>query len=188
MSQKVLRTQTVYRGRIVHLDLETVRLPNGVEVTLEVVHHSGAAAVVPLLPDGRVVLVYQYRHAAGGYIWEVPAGRLEPGEPPEACARRELAEEVGYRAGRLEKLGVILTTPGFCDEAIHLFVARDLDPCPVNHEADEVLEIRPKTMQEAMTMIHRGEIRDAKSVAALQETWLRLAGPEAGAGGEPTAG
>lgn len=177
MSQGLLRAQTVYRGRIVNLDLETVRLPNGAQVTLEVVHHSGAAAVVPLFPDGRVVLIFQYRHAAGGYIWEIPAGRLEPGEPPEACAQRELAEEVGYKAGRLEKLGSILTTPGFCDETIHLFLARDLDPCPVNHEADEVLEIHEKTLTEALAMVGRGEIRDAKTLVALQSACLLAGDP-----------
>jgi len=177
MSNEGFRVQAVYRGRIVNLDLETVRLPNGAEVTMEMIHHSGAAAVVPLLPDNRVVLIYQYRHATGGYIWEVPAGRLDPGERPEACAQRELAEEVGYQAGRLEKLGVIWTTPGFCDEKIHLFLARDLTHCPVNHEADEVLEIREKPLEEALAMIGRGEICDAKTVVSLQSAYLHLLGP-----------
>lgn len=177
MSDEGDRVQTVYRGRIVNLDLEVVRLPNGAEVTLEIIHHSGAAAVVPLLPDNRVVLIYQYRHAAGGYIWEVPAGRLEPGELPETCARRELAEEVGYRAGHLEKLGMIWTTPGFCDEKIHLFLGRDLTPCPVNHEVDEILEIREKPLEEALSMIGRGEICDAKTVVSLQAAYFHLLGP-----------
>jgi len=111
----------IYRGKVVHLFVETVTLPNGHTTTLEVIHHPGAAAVVPFLADRTVLLVRQYRHAAGGYIWEVPAGKLD-GELPEVCARRELVEEAGVEAGRLESLGDIVTTPGFSDEVIHLFL------------------------------------------------------------------
>src|SRR4030095_1863338 len=117
----------IYRGRIVDLGIEPVTLPNGAEVELEVVRHPGAAAVGPVDAAGWVVLIRQYRHAAGGYIWEVPAGVLDrPGETPEECAARELLEETGLRAERLTRLTAILTTPGFTDERIHLVLAQEL--------------------------------------------------------------
>ena len=118
----------VYRGRIVDLGIERVTLPNGVEVELEIIRHPGAAAVVAVDAEGRVTLIRQFRHAAGGYIWELPAGVLDhPGESPEACAGRELLEETGLRAARLTPLTTIFTTPGFTDERIHLFLAQDLE-------------------------------------------------------------
>ena len=120
-----MSVRSIYTGRIVELRLEDVTLPNGNEVTLEAVHHPGAAAVVAV--DGSdVVLIRQWRHAAGGYIWEVPAGTLARGEAPDVCARRELTEETGLVAADWTALGSILTTPGFCDERIHLFLARGL--------------------------------------------------------------
>ena len=142
-----VRVQEVYRGRVVHLVTESFTLPNGRPVTLEMVRHPGAAAIVPVNDALEVLLIKQYRHAAGGFIYEVPAGTLHPGEAPEACAARELTEEAGVRAGRLERLGSIFTTPGFTDEVIHLFLARDLEPASQALDADEVLSVETVSMQ-----------------------------------------
>jgi ADP-ribose pyrophosphatase len=164
----------IYRGKVVDLWLETVDLPNGNRVPLEVIHHPGAAAVVPLHADGSVTLIRQFRHAAGGFIWEVPAGKLD-GEDPAVCALRELAEEAGLHTNRLTRLGAILTTPGFTDERIHLFLAEELSPTPQKLEHDEVLSVHRIPWQEALAMVARGELVDAKSVAALFLADLHLA-------------
>lgn len=171
--------RSLYRGRVVHLVSETVSLPNGRTTTLEVVRHPGAAAIVPVDADGRVHLIRQFRHAAGGYIYEVPAGTLNPGEAPETCAARELIEEAGLRTNRLERLGSILTTPGFTDEVIHLFLARDLTPAPQNLDHDEVLSVETVPMARAIEMCLAGELRDAKSMCALLLAERRLAAEEA---------
>jgi ADP-ribose pyrophosphatase len=141
---------------------------------LDIVRHPGAAAVVPFLDEDNVLLIRQYRHAAGGTILEVPAGKLDPGETPEVCALRELEEEAGRRAGRLEKLGWIFTTPGFTDEVIHLFAAYELTPVPTRHEPDEVIELVPTPFAEALELIWRGELTDAKSALALLHAARRL--------------
>src|SRR5882672_2266324 len=169
----------IYRGKVVHLFVETVTLPNGHTTTLEVIHHPGASAVVPFFPDGTILLVRQYRHAAGGYLLEIPAGKLDPGEAPEACARRETQEEVGQNVGRLEKLGAILTTPGFTDEVIHLYAGYDLVPTAAHTEPDEDLTVVRMPFAEAVERVERGEIEDAKTMAAL----LLAARRAPGAGG-----
>jgi ADP-ribose pyrophosphatase len=157
----------IYRGRIVDLRIETVVLPNGHSVALELVHHPGAAAIVAVDADGSVPLLRQYRYAVGGYIWEVPAGTLAPGEAPDACARRELREETGFTAAEWQPLGSIVTTPGFCDERIHLFLARGLTAAPAALDADEVLTVTLTPLARALAMIQDGSIEDAKSIAAL---------------------
>ncbi|MCX8072684.1 MAG: NUDIX hydrolase [Candidatus Binatia bacterium] len=156
----------VFRGKVVHLFLEEAHLPNGNTVTLEVIHHPGAAAVVPLHRNGDVTLIRQYRHAAGGFIWEVPAGKLD-GEDPAVCALRELEEEAGLRAAKLTLLGWIFTTPGFTDEKIFLYLAEDLAPAEQRLEHDEVITCTRVPLREAVAMIVRGEIVDAKSAVAL---------------------
>ena len=160
-------TRDVYRGRIVHLTVDTVTLPNGATVDLEVIRHPGAAAVVPLDWNGEVLLIKQYRHAADGYIYEVPAGKLDPGEPPEVCAARELIEEAGVEAAQIDRLGAILTTPGFTDEVIHLYLARRLGRAPQKLDDDGVLPVGRVAFARALAMCASGEIRDAKSVCAL---------------------
>jgi ADP-ribose pyrophosphatase len=166
----------IYEGRIVNLRVERVRLPNGTEVDLELMHHPGAAAVVAVDDAGRVALIRQYRYAAGGYIWELPAGVLAAGEAPEECAARELREEAGFDAAQLRLLGAILTTPGFCDERIHLFLARGLTAVGHAREADEVIaELRQVPLPEALAMIRDGAIVDAKTVAGLHLAAATLA-------------
>jgi len=157
----------VHDGRIVKLDVEEVRLPNGNVVTLEIVRHRGAAAVVPVDDEGRAVLIRQYRHATKGYLLEVPAGTLDPGEAPEACALREVEEETGLRAAHLDPLGFIWTTPGFTDERIWLYRARGLTATAVAHESDEIITIERLPLDEAVRRALAGEITDAKSVCAL---------------------
>jgi ADP-ribose pyrophosphatase len=154
-------------GFRVQVSRERVTLPNGRVAQLDIVHHPGAAAVVPFASADEVLLIRQFRHAAGGSILEVPAGKLDPGDTPDTCAARELEEEAGRRAGRLEKLGWIFTTPGFTDEVIHLFAAFDLEPVPMRHEDDEVIEVVRLPLAEALELVWRGELTDAKSAMAL---------------------
>ena len=161
------QAREVYKGRVVHLFVDRVTLPNGHATTLEVIRHPGASAVVPFITADEVLLVRQYRHATGGYLLEVPAGKLDRGEEPEHCALRETEEETGYRAATLEKLGSIFTTPGFTDEVIHLFVAYDLTPGKMQTENDEVLSVVRMSFADAVARVERGEITDAKSVSAL---------------------
>ncbi len=156
-----------YRGRFLEMVTEEVTLPNGRTATLDLIRHPGAAAVVPFLDDDRVLLIRQYRHAAGGTILEIPAGKLEPGEQPSVCALRELEEETGKRAQRVVALGSILTTPGFTDERIHLFAAFQLEDVPQALEADEIIEQAPMTLENALGLIWSGELTDAKSIVAL---------------------
>lgn len=171
-----MSSQSLYKGRVVHLTVEEVRLPNGETVQLEIIRHRGAAAVVPLKANGDVVLIRQYRHAVGGYIYEVPAGVLMAGEGPEACARREAEEETGYQIERLSRLTTIFTTPGFCDEQIHLFVGTGLVPVERRLERAEVIEVVELPFAEAMEAVREGRIQDAKSVAALLLTHLHMRG------------
>ena len=161
------RSREIYRGRVVQLFVDAVTLPNGAQTEIEVIRHPGAAAVVPLDWNGDVLLIKQYRHAAGGFIYEVPAGKLDAGETPEACAARELVEEAGVEVGLIDRLGSILTTPGFTDEVIHLFLARDLAPAAQRLDADEVLHVERVSLARALAMCVSGELRDAKSICAL---------------------
>jgi ADP-ribose pyrophosphatase len=168
-------SKELYRGRIVHLWLDEVTLPTGVEASLEVVRHPGAAAIVAIDDRDEVSLLHQFRHAAGGFIWEIPAGVLNHGEKPLECAARELREETGLIAGSLDSLGSILTTPGFCDERIYLFLARNCHATEQELDADEVLTVARFPLRAALDMIRRGEIQDAKSIAGLHHAAAYLA-------------
>jgi len=168
------RGTPAYRGRSISVFAEEVELSNGRRVTLDIVRHPGAAAVVPFVSEDEVLLIRQFRHAAGGTIFEVPAGKLDGNEDPGACAARELEEEAGQRAGRLERLGEIWTTPGFTDERIHLFAAFELEPVAQRLEADEVIEVVRVRFDRALEMIWTGELRDAKSALALLHAARRL--------------
>ena len=166
----------IFRGRIISLSQDEVVLPTGGRVTLDIVHHPGAAAIVAVDDGGAVALIHQFRHAAGGFIWEVPAGTLAPGESPDVCARRELREETGLVAARWTALGSILTTPGFSDERIHLYLARELTESTAALDHDEVLTTSRIPLIRALGMIVSGEIEDAKSIAALYLAHAALAG------------
>jgi ADP-ribose pyrophosphatase len=160
----LLATERRYQGRIIHLDLDTVEFPDHSTGQLEMIRHPGASAVVPMVDppgtsDPRVLLLRQFRHAADGMIWEIPAGRLD--------ARRELLEEAGMRAGHLEPLTTILTTPGFTDERIHLFLAGDLRQEKHRREPDEFMEVHVRPWSDVMSMVERGEIQDGKTLVAL---------------------
>ena len=161
-------------GFRIRVSRERVRLPNGRVAELDIVRHPGASAVVPFEADDDVLLIRQYRHAAGGEILEVPAGKLDPGDTPASCAARELEEEAGRRAGRIEQLGWIFTTPGFTDEVIHLFAAFELETIPTRHEDDEVIEVLRVPLREAIDKVWRGEINDAKSALALLHAARRM--------------
>jgi ADP-ribose pyrophosphatase len=171
-----IERREVFSGRVVRLSIDRVRLPNGRVAELEMIRHPGAAAVVPVDDERRVLLVRQFRYAAGGWLLEVPAGKLDAGEPPEACARREVEEETGFRPGTLVPMGWIWTTPGFTDERIWLYLARDLVPAEQQLQDDEVLTVERLPLDEAVRRAAQGEIRDAKSVCALLRASRFLAG------------
>ncbi len=157
----------IYKGRVVALSVEEHTLPDGRSARFEIVRHPGGACALPLLEDGRVMLVRQFRPPVGRMVLELPAGKLDAGEPPEVCIRRELQEETGYRAGRIEKLGEMLTAVGFCDERIHIYLARDLEPVGQALEPDEYIELVPLPLNEALAMVLSGEIIDGKTQLAL---------------------
>ena len=173
MDPAVLSSRLVHSGRVVHLSIDRVRFPDGSVGELEMIRHSGAAAVLPVLDslphdDPRILLVHQFRHAGGGYLYEVPAGRPDhPDEDWADCANRELQEETGYIAGRLVLLTSILTTPGFTDERIHLFLATDLSPGTMARDLDEFMDPISLRMSEALAMIGDGRIVDAKTICTL---------------------
>ncbi len=160
-------TETLWRGRVFDLTREEIVMPTGRKTTVEVIRHPGSASIVPLLNDGRVVLIRQFRPSLEQVIWEIPAGTMGSGEDPLGCARRELMEECGYRGSRFEKLGEILPAPGYCDERIHLFMATDLTPCAQHLDEDECLTVHPLPFEEALDMIRRGEIQDAATIVGL---------------------
>lgn len=161
-----------YTGRIISLDVDTVRFPDGSTGELEIIRHPGASAIVPFLsdptgPDPQLLLIKQYRYAAGQYLYEIPAGRLEPGEAARDCAIRELREETGCTADNLEFLLTFYTTPGFTDERIHLFMATGLERGETAHEADEFMTVETVTLTRALQLIEKGEIPDGKTALAL---------------------
>ncbi len=176
--EQLIGTRRVFAGKLVAVRVDTVRLPDGAERTREVVEHPGAVAILPVLSDGRLVLVRQYRHAIGRSLLEVPAGTLEKGETPEACAARELEEETGYRAASLRRLVRFYVSPGWATEQLTVFVAEDVQSGaarPAPDERIDVVEVRP---DEVPDLIAGGEIADAKTIVALV-TYLGLRLPPA---------
>ncbi|AGA91976.1 ADP-ribose pyrophosphatase [Thioflavicoccus mobilis 8321] len=159
--------RSVFQGRIVDVGIESVRLPNGRRTELEIIRHPGGAAAVAIDADGRVCLLRQYRHAAGGWLWELPAGKIDPGEAPFATARRELAEEAGVTAEDWSALGHLHSSPGVFTEVIHLYLARDLCLRGHTHDADEVIEIHWVPLGEALEWCRTGRITDAKTMTGL---------------------
>jgi ADP-ribose pyrophosphatase len=169
--------RNVFTGRVLTLNLEQVRLPNGRVAELEIAHHPGGAAVVALDDDGRVCLLRQFRHAAGGWLTELPAGKLDGGEPPLECAQRELAEEAGVTARQWDRLGECFSSPGVLTEVIHLFLARGLAPADAQPEEHEVFEASWVPLEEAVDLAARGQLRDAKSLIGLLWARERLRAP-----------
>ena len=165
-------TTRVHTGRVISLDVDQVRFPDGTTGELEIIRHPGASAVVPFLSDPagadpQLLLLKQYRYATGGTLYEIPAGRLDPGERPEECAKRELLEETGCTAESIVPLTSMFTTPGFTDERIHLFLATGLTRGEARREADEFIEVETVALSTALQMVERGEIQDAKTALGI---------------------
>jgi ADP-ribose diphosphatase len=160
-------SQTVFRGKVFTVARHSVVEPGGVPVVRDVVHHRGSAVIVPVLEDGRVVLVRQFRLAAGRPLWELPAGSLDRGETPLAGARRELAEETGYRSSSWRKLIEFFPSPGILDERMTLFLAREVRPGKASPESDERIEVRAFGAEQWQAMIRAGRIRDGKTLVGL---------------------
>jgi 8-oxo-dGTP pyrophosphatase MutT (NUDIX family) len=167
---------TVYRGKIIDIYLERVTLPNGAVAELEIIRHPGGAAVVALDNENRVCLLRQYRHVAGGWLWELPAGKLDAGEPPLDTAQRELEEEAGLRAGHWEPMGKIVSSPGIFTEVVHLFLARSLIHVPAIPETHEVIEVHWIPFTQALAWAQADEITDAKTLVGLFRAG-KIAGP-----------
>jgi len=157
----------IHEGRVFSLQKENITLPNGVTLDIDIIRHPGASAIVPISEAGDVVMIRQYRHAAGGFIWEIPAGTLNQDETPLACARRELVEETGFSAQIFQELGVIVPVPGYSDERIHLFLAKGLEPARQSLDRDELLDVHPVPFDEALHMVRTGAIVDGKTIAGL---------------------
>ena len=167
-----IATRQAYVGRLLKVDVDTVRAPDGSDIELEIVRHPGASAVVPVLSDPgdndpKILMLRQFRYASGGTMWEIPAGVLEAGEDPLACAQRELEEETGATAEKVEHLTTIFTTPGFTDERIHLYWATGITVAKPRHEADEFIDVRVEPLSRVLKMIGSGEITDSKTIVAL---------------------
>jgi ADP-ribose pyrophosphatase len=173
---KILSSQKVFDGRIFNVTVDTVR-EGEVTYQREVVHHGGSAVIIPIFDDGTVVLVKQYRHPAVRYLLEAPAGTLAKGERPEAGAARELHEELGVVAARLEKLSEFFVSPGFCEEKMWVFLATELSQGPQALEDDEILEVARLPIEEALEMITSGEIQDAKTIIGLMLAAPRVGSP-----------
>lgn len=150
--------------------------PSSSPLVRDIVRHPGAVAVVPVLPDGSIVLIRNHRVAVDEWLWELCAGKLEPGEPPADAARRELEEETGFACASIEKLGEFYTSPGFADELMRVFEASGLQPIPRRLEVGERIEVEAKSVDEVLAMIERGEIKDGKSIAGIM-LWLRRRRP-----------
>jgi 8-oxo-dGTP pyrophosphatase MutT (NUDIX family) len=170
----LLSRTLIHRGRVIELDIERVELPNGHQADLEIIHHPGGAAVAAIDAQRRICLVRQFRHAANGWIWELPAGKIDHREPPLETAQRELEEEAGMRARRWESLGDYVSSPGVFTEVVHLFMAVDLEAVPTRHEDHEVLEVHWLPFERALDMAHSGELRDGKSLVGVFRAAARL--------------
>ena len=174
----ITKLQTVFRGRVITVNVETVRLPNGHVAELEIIHHPGGAAVAAIDAQQRVCLIRQYRHATGGWIWELPAGKLEPAEPPLATAQRELVEEAGIEASVWVSLGDYVSSPGVFTETVKLFMARGLRAKTMAHEAAELIEVHWVPISEACRRALGGELNDGKTALGLLRAQAQLATSE----------
>ncbi|WP_078553149.1 NUDIX domain-containing protein [Bacillus alkalicellulosilyticus] len=171
--EKTINTTTIYEGRIIDLVIDDVELPDGKMSKRELIKHPGAVAVIPVTKEGKLVMIRQYRKALDKVIVEIPAGKLEPGEEPLPCAKRELEEETGYQSEMLEYVTSFYTSPGFADEIIHLYFTDQLTEGNLNLDDDEFVELVEVTLEEAQKMITTREIYDAKTAFAVQYLQLR---------------
>lgn len=174
MQETITNSQEIYNGRLVHLFVHDVTLQNGLQSKRELVHHPGATAVVALDDDQNVLLVRQFRLAANRVMLEIPAGTLEPGEDPLACAVRELQEETGFKPGHIEPMGGLYVAPGYTTEYLQLFFATDLTPSSLDMDDDEAIEVVRVSLPAALALIEQGEIIDGKSISALMRVARRL--------------
>jgi len=174
MSAKINKSVTLHKGRVFELIKENITLDNGVTMDMDVIRHPGASAIVPLSEKNGLIMLKQYRHAVGGYIWEIPAGTFDGDEAPIDCAKRELTEETGFSANNWHKLGEITPLPGYSDERIHMFLASGLMPAAQNLDQDEILDVHEITLAKALEMIKDGRIRDGKTICGLfmASQWL----------------
>ena len=167
MCAEVNDITTIHNGRVFKIVSEDITLANGVSTNMEIIRHPGASAIVPFLNHDTIILIRQYRHAIGDYIWEIPAGTFDPSETALVCAKRELIEETGYMANEWQKLNEITPVPAYSDERIHIFFATDLEPAEQNLDKDEILEVHEIKFTKALDMIYRGEIQDSKTICGL---------------------
>jgi ADP-ribose pyrophosphatase len=167
MKIETLQSDIVYRGKAFDVHRDLIRLPNGNQTWLDIVDHPGAVTLVPVGTEGEIYFVRQYRHSTGGEILELPAGTLNPNEGPETCARREIREEIGMSAGRVEKVGEFYLAPGYSTEFMHVYLATDLQPNPLPGDEDEIIQVERYSLERAFQMISGGQIRDGKTLAAL---------------------
>lgn len=166
-TEKRLDSQRIYDGKVVKLRLDTVQLPSGRTAKREVLEHNGAVSILPVLPDGQIAMIKQWRTATGELLWEIPAGGLEEGEAPEECAKRELIEEIGYKVGKLTLLFQCYLAPGYSSEMMWGYMAEDLELVGAQPEEDENIELVIKPLEELLPLIDSGEIRDSKTICAL---------------------
>ncbi|HEU19807.1 MAG TPA: NUDIX hydrolase [Deltaproteobacteria bacterium] len=167
MERIIVRSERIYEGKVFRLMKETVILENGVTTDMEIIRHPGAAAIVPILDDERFILIRQYRHAVGCFMWEIPAGTVNQNETPIMCAQRELTEETGYSSDRCHKLSEIIPVPGYSNEHIDLYIATNLTASAQNLNVDEVIKIHTVRLSDALAMIYAGEIQDGKTICGL---------------------
>ena len=178
MTAKINDHETIYRGRVFELVKENVTLENGTNTDVEFIEHPGAAAIVPFISDSSIVMLKQYRHALKKFIWEIPAGTLDPREDVLSCAKRELIEETGYSAAQWHRLAEITPVPGYSNERIQIFLAGELQPAEQNLDADEVIKVQEVKFTTALEMIGSREIQDAKTITGLlmASAWLEKKG------------
>ncbi len=167
MTATIHSKHTLFHTRVFKLVEENITLENGINTTVNIIRHPGAAGIVPITGRDTVILIKQYRHALSDFIWEIPAGTRDANEDPLACAKRELTEETGYIGHRWHKLGDITPVPGYSDERVHLFLADDLTQAVQNLDRDELLNVHKVPFSEALEMIHKGTIQDGKTICGL---------------------
>lgn len=165
--EKTIKSRRIFEGKIINVRIDEVELCNGTKASREIVEHSGAVAIIPMIDNEKIFMVNQFRKPLDKELIELPAGKLELGENPKECALRELEEEIGYRAGSMEELISIYTSPGFADEIIHIFVAKELKKTRINRDQDEFMDILEVNLEDIHSMVLKGSISDAKTIAGL---------------------